>query len=501
MLQRCSIVLSYISNTNEIYIIFFTTGLGFLNQKTMSLFKIAKELNFDSLSKILCSSLNEKVNVNNVGFSLAIANLFSGDDYSLSFIERWFTVVAENKQFLDYSINELKQIFDSPFLNITSEHQLVYAADMWIKHDTSQRRKFAIELIEKIRLPLLSHAALNSILKGKTSFSECVKCLKHINCAIDEKANKADPTSVNYQSRYCGQQNFDLLVSGLVPFDINHRHVYQFQGGGFSEILQHDYDIYIKNKKVEIFHDVDHKAVVFVGGVVYFVNNKFMRGYSVLTKQYLPEQKLPHVCTGFSAVAFMGRLFILGGGTTRCRYFVPKTQEWCAIEQMSEETIHSSCTIFEGKIVASGGTEYPGNPRRRKGVEIYDFFADTWSPMPDMLDARSGHSSVSIRNKLYIIGGCMGSNYCETYDSFSGNFAYIKPILYIEGGTTAYRFSWVTMGNKLVFFHSCYGGRGYPLPLISAEYDIETDEWVYRRDMILPNVMSTRLFAVKVPKL
>ena len=445
-------------------------------------------LSSDSLKENLSTSLKEMLSVGNVGFWLKIINCFSGDDCSLNFIERWFTVLANNEQFLECSINQMKKIFASSSLNISSEHELVGVANDWIKYDTNQRSKYAIELIKKIRLPLLSYAALYSILKGKTSFSECVKCIEHINNAIAEKSNVANLTSINYQTRYCDQNNFDLLVSGFSTLK-NSRRVYQSKGDGFSKILD------------EITHN--ETAVVFMDGVVYFVSNKFIHRYSILTKKYLPVEKVIQNCSGFCTVGFMGCLFILGGGTNYCNYFKPKTNDWYTPAFVSEETVHSSCTVFEGKIVFSGGTEcsrFILHHRPRRGVEIYDFFANRWSPMPNMLQRRTNHASIGIRNKLFIIGGSR-TNTCEMYDSFGGNFVNINPMMQINAALqcSSRNFSFVTMGNKLTVFNSnCGFLDGFPLK--SIEYDVETEQLSERKDVKLPDVLS-KMFVVKVPKL
>ena len=44
--------------------------------------------------------------------------------------------------------------------------------------------------------------------------------------------------------------------------------------------------------------------------------------------------------------------------------------------------------------------------------------------MPDMVEERCGHASVSVGNKLYVVGG--SSVNCEVYDHFTDKFVMIK---------------------------------------------------------------------------
>ena len=38
-------------------------------------------------------------------------------------------------------------------------------------------------------------------------------------------------------------------------------------------------------------------------------------------------------------------------------------------------------------------------------VESYDVVAEVWTPMPNMMERRQGHSLVVVKNKLFVIGG------------------------------------------------------------------------------------------------
>ena len=419
--------------------------------------------------------LNELISINNVGFWFEISNIFSLDDYCLNFIERWFTVVAQKKQLLENSFNQVIKIFASSSLNITSEKELVNAANLWIKHDSKERGKYAIELIKKIRLTLLSVAALKSVLKEENSFSNDAECLEHINSVIVEKTNTANPLSINYHSRYCGQQHFDLLVCGnkssSIPF-------YQSNGNGFDEVLKYENDCNVLNK-----------FVVLMNGVIYFLNDQYISSYSIFTNEHSFLKKPPEYSIS-SAVAFMGKLFVLGIHEKRFVYFKLENKDWYYTNKKSEKTTNSSCTVFEGKIIVSGGFSSHVD---RKTVEAYDYFANEWSRMPDMLEARNNHASVSIRNKLYMING-FNKKSCEVYDSFTNQFVRIKKVSHIVYRWGAFRTQCVTMDNKLITFNN-------NCPLQAAEYNDETNEWTVSNVPVNLPVELCQLFIVKIPKL
>ena len=88
---------------------------------------------------------------------------------------------------------------------------------------------------------------------------------------------------------------------------------------------------------------------------------------------------------------------------------------------MNRTRIFSACTVFEGKIVVTGGLT-------TKSVEAYDYYENKWTYLPDMIVKRYHHSSVSMGNKIFVIGGGRFSNElaCKVFDSFSRKFRYIS---------------------------------------------------------------------------
>ena len=81
----------------------------------------------------------------------------------------------------------------------------------------------------------------------------------------------------------------------------------------------------------------------------------------------------------------------------------------------------SACSVFEGKIVVSGGNFYG----RINTVEAYDHVADMWTKMPNLKKRRCNHKSVAVKNKLFVIGGTF-RNSCEVFDSTTKKFTLLR---------------------------------------------------------------------------
>ena len=91
-----------------------------------------------------------------------------------------------------------------------------------------------------------------------------------------------------------------------------------------------------------------------------------------------------------------------------------KYETWTKIADMNEHRKGAACTVYEGKFVVSGSFYL-------KSVEAYDYYENKWNYLPDMIKERFQHASVSMENKLFVIGRWDTST-CEVFDSFSRKF-------------------------------------------------------------------------------
>ena len=77
--------------------------------------------------------------------------------------------------------------------------------------------------------------------------------------------------------------------------------------------------------------------------------------------------------------------------TDSCLQFDTKQNTWKEVARMNHIRLNAACTVFEGRIVVSGGLKR--NVGELKTVEVYDHSSDKWSDMPQMINGRHNHSS------------------------------------------------------------------------------------------------------------
>ena len=204
----------------------------------------------------------------------------------------------------------------------------------------------------------------------------------------------------------------------------------------------------------------------------------------------------PSMRREFSVCSFMGSLFVFGGHYFYIRQRVGqygedrsydhydyrstsykydcKTGKWCTIKHMSSHRSNSSCAVFEGKIVVSGG-EKKNYLNLLKSVEAYDFHKNEWTDFPSMIYERKFHYTTSIGNKLFVVSkniSHLEKSSCEVFDSATRKFTIVKVYnnVQIYNGVCSYTPA-VTIGRKIMLFSYA----DYKPSLIV--YDVVSGQW------------------------
>ena len=143
------------------------------------------------------------------------------------------------------------------------------------------------------------------------------------------------------------------------------------------------------------------------------------------------------------ACTFMDTIFVIGGSkkytsSKSCLQFNTKENSWKEVARMEEARSDSACAVFEERIVVSGG--YDNDFNDLYTVESYHVAADSWSPMPSMIQRRRCHSLVVVKNKLFVIGGLRTIGSCDVFESISNKFVPLKcPYLFCSNKALSIR--------------------------------------------------------------
>ena len=405
----------------------------------------ATRLNKISLNKnavsLICKILKEKLQIKNAALAYQFVNLFnlsSIKNSTLSYIQRLFTIVSDEKSFLELEHNFFSKIIASSELLITSEIEVLKVASRWLNHDIEERSKYADDILLKVRLHLLSTETIRHLLYDSTYFKKHDSCVKTLNEMLDCREKKSyKSSSIYHASRYCNQKYFKLLVLGG-----NNSKTYESCNNVSCIDLNN-----LENVEAYPPLKTARKAqeVVYVKGYLYAfggrTNNDYIKTvdkYSLTSKTWSKVADMTDNRKYFCICAFIDKIFVVGGSMNKNKtrfsnliqmmeinsslQFDTSDYSWKEVAKMNEARSKAACAVYEEKIVVSGGLS--NNRGVLNSVESYDVLPNKWSTMPKMNSGKCNHSLVVVKNKLFVIS--MKKDYCEVFDNVCKKFIIIK---------------------------------------------------------------------------
>ena len=431
--------------------------------------------------------IENKISVKNVTTFYQLAKLYklkSAAETTRSYIQCCFPMVVESQNFLELDYNIVVQILTSSGLSVQSELEVFNAASSWLQHNSKDRSKFAKQLLLTVRLPLLSDHALNKSFYNTSSLftenNECVEVLKEI--LVRKKKLFHNKSKSYYINRYCNQNNFNILICDgsqrEESFDNNANYVDE-SNLNYVKVLpslreeRHGFEaVYLKGE------------VYAFGGYVEDINEEVVpvmsvEKYSPSTNAWNKVADMYDYRMDFCCCPFMNNTFIIGGyfneedgnsiDTNSCLQFDTKDSNWKKVSGMNESRAAAACTVFEGRIIVSGG-HIQGIHNNSKTVESYDVMADTWSSMPNMISSKSYHRLVAVKSKLFVIG--FDTDTSEVFDSICKKFTTFKtPLNFVSGKA-------VPIGNKILIIQwETQEEEIQDNTRLIVCYDVDKNEW------------------------
>ena len=244
---------------------------------------------------------------------------------------------------------------------------------------------------------------------------------------------KNEKTYVLYLTRYCAQEDFSIAVCMdksikrlqypfcLKDYENSKQMCSISKNRSDSKIVACGSDLYVRSKSKQ---------------------GCFFEKYFAFSKNLIILPSTLDKRSGFCVCSFMQNIYVMGGNKTvsrpygyiysscnACMCYNVRTKTWTYIASMSESRHNASCAIFEGKIVVSGGRSFElfGRSSFLRSVEMYCSFGNKWTKFPDMLGGRVDHGSVSMGNKLFVVGG-LNLTCCEVFDRSNNAFTYVESI-------------------------------------------------------------------------
>ncbi|XP_041063851.1 kelch-like protein 20 isoform X1 [Carcharodon carcharias] len=359
------------------------------------------------------------------------------------FTQHNFQEVMESEEFMLLPANQLIDIISSDELNVRSEEQVFNAVMAWVKYSIQERRPQLPQVLQHVRLPLLSPKFLvgtvgsDPLIKSDEECRDLVDEAKNYLLLPQERPLMQGPRTRPRKPIRCGEVLFAVggwcsgdAISSVERYDPQTnewRMVASMSkrrcGVGVSvldDLLYavggHDGSSYLNSverydpKTNQWSSDVAPTStcrtsvgVAVLGGYLYAVGGQDGVSCLNIVERFDPkENKWARVASmstrrlGVAVAVLGGFLYAVGGsdGTSplnTVERYSPQENRWHTIAPMGTRRKHLGCSVYQDMIYAVGGRD---DTTELSSAERFNPRTNQWSPVVAMTSRRSGvHTS------------------------------------------------------------------------------------------------------------
>ncbi|XP_044306600.1 kelch-like protein 7 isoform X3 [Varanus komodoensis] len=386
----------------------YTARISVNSNNVQSLLDAANQYQIEPVKKMCVDFLKEQVDASNcLGISVLAECLdcpelkATADD----FIHQHFTEVYKTDEFLQLDVKRVTHLLNQDTLTVRAEDQVYDAAVRWLKYDEPNRQPYMVDILAKVRFPLISKNFLSKTVQAEPLIQDNPECLKMVISGM--------------RYHLLSPEDREELVDGTRPRRKKHDYRIALFGGSQPQSCRYfnpkDYSWTDIRCPFEKRRDA---ACVFWDNVVYILGGsqlfpiKRMDCYNVVKDSWYSKLGPPTPRDSLAACAAEGKIYTSGGsevGNSALYLFEcydTRTESWHTKPNMLTQRCSHGMVEANGLIYVCGGSL--GNNvsgRVLNSCEVYDPAAETWTELCPMLEARKNHGLVFVKDKIFAVGG------------------------------------------------------------------------------------------------
>ncbi|OBS76361.1 hypothetical protein A6R68_17184 [Neotoma lepida] len=327
--------------------------------------------------------------------------------------------VMESEEFMLLPANQLIDIISSDELNVRSEEQVFNAVMAWVKYSIQERRPQLPQVLQHVRLPLLSPKFLvgtvgsDPLIKSDEECRDLVDEAKNYLLLPQERPLMQGPRTRPRKPIRCGEVLF--AVGGWCS------------GDAISSVERYDPQTNEWRMVASMSKRRCGVGVSVLDDLLYAVGGHDGSSYLNSVERYDPkENKWTRVASmstrrlGVAVAVLGGFLYAVGGsdGTSplnTVERYSPQENRWHTIAPMGTRRKHLGCAVYQDMIYAVGGRD---DTTELSSAERYNPRTNQWSPVVAMTSRRSGVGLAVVNGQLMAVGGFDGTTYLKTIEVF-----------------------------------------------------------------------------------
>ena len=403
---------------------------------------------------------------------------------ALLYVEENFTNVIKSERFVQISRQRMKHFLDSNRLILEKGEETVFSAlVLWTKHNITERKPYFAELLEHVKLPLLSEIFFAIDVAANPFVNSSEACMKLVREAADPLYNKQHTEGMVhlYQTPTQIPRKWwprEMLAKGEL--------IHIFGGVSEHETLGNVecYDPKEDKWEVDMIKPMSfrrsgvgvavlHGLLFAIGGyldgkrstnAVECYNPRLNRWFAVtpmLTKRMnlgvgtitdLRDDQTGATHSYIYSIGGYSGEAILGSA----EHYDIRTNIWEEISPMKTPRRNVGVAVIENLLYAVGGSNRDDGTRSNlNSMERYHPDSDVWEDMAPMHRCRGAASVTALGGCLYAVGGYdSGQWLCEVerFDPSSAQWTVVAPMHFCRTGVA------VTALNGEVYAIGGYNG-------------------------------------------
>ncbi|NXL95959.1 KLH10 protein, partial [Alectura lathami] len=404
----------------------YTRTVEVTTENVESLLSAADQFNIMGIIKLCCKFLESHLSLENcIGISRLMNSYYcpSLQQTAYMFILHNFEeLVKVSKEFLDLSVDELKDIIEKDKLNVKQEDVVFEAILKWIAHDPQNRRQHISVLLSKVRLALMQADHFMSKVKVHDYVKDNDECKPIIINALKAMYNFSSNGPLVSD---CA----NFLTRPRLPYSILFA-IGGWSGGNPTSAIE-TYDTRA-DKWVNISWQDEspcaYHGTVFLKGFVYVIGGFNSVDYFNSVKRFDPVKKTWHQVAPMhsrrcyvSVTILDDFIYAMGGfdgymrlNTAEC--YEPETNQWTLIAPMHEQRSDAGAATLHEKVYICGG--FNGN-ECLSTAEVYNPTTDQWTFISPMRSRRSGVGVIAYGQQVYAVGGFDGISRLRSVEAYN----------------------------------------------------------------------------------
>lgn len=401
----------------------YTSKVEVSEDNVQNLLMAANLLQLEDVREACCEFLQSQLHPTNCLGIKDFADLHGCQDLQAQaeiFIETHFTEVLDSDEFIQLRPEQVISLIASDTITVPSEEKVYESVLSWIQHDPEARQSHVADLMNHVRLPLLSKEYLIKRVKEEPLLEANPRCKDFIIEALTyHLMSCSNPLISRVRPRQpIGLPRVMLAIGGQAPKAIRSVECYDFKEERWFPVTEMD------TRRCRCGVAVVRGRVYAVGGFNGSLRVRTVDEYDPLKDRWTSVATMEARRSTLGVAVLNDRIYAVGGfdGSTGLSSaevldlsvpnlclgeVLPKetpSREWRPIASMSTRRSSVGVGVLGGLIYAVGG--YDGNSRHcLSSVECYNPEVDTWTQVADMSARRSGAGVGVLNGLLFSIGG------------------------------------------------------------------------------------------------